>query len=163
VKAGPGRSRLEEGLFGGVGDTRKCDANPAAAAYQQLRSSQVARRHHLSCHCLLLKKLSELSGLGASWTEIEGWSRTDVDVDWMASYVASLVVKVIQTPRGNMLSETPTKRRDRVRLEALILEQARAEIAAGQGIDDEALEAWLDELDHDANAPLPVPRTSSHP
>jgi hypothetical protein len=81
----------------------------------------------------------------------------------MASYVASMVVKVIQTPRRNMLSETPTKRRDRVRLEALILEQARAEIAAGQGIDDEALEAWLDELDHDANAPLPVPRTSSHP
>jgi hypothetical protein len=81
----------------------------------------------------------------------------------MASYVASMVVKVIQTPRGNMLSETPTKRRDRVRLEALILEQARAEIAAGQGIDDEALEAWLDELDHDANAPLPVPRTSPHP
>jgi hypothetical protein len=37
-----------------------------------------------------------------------------------------------------------------------VIAEARAEIAAGKGIDDEALETWLDALDHDENTPLPT-------
>lgn len=56
-----------------------------------------------------------------------------------------------QVPR-----ETPAERAQRVQWEAREIERARQEIAAGQGIDDDVLEAWLDELDCDPNAPIPT-------
>jgi len=49
-------------------------------------------------------------------------------------------------------SETAAERSDRLREERLILSQAEADIDAGLGIDDDALEQWLDRLDHDETA-----------
>jgi hypothetical protein len=62
-------------------------------------------------------------------------------------------------------SETPAEREERIRREAAVIAQARAEIEAGQGIGDDDLEAWLDALDHDENTPLPIPAPTSsfHP
>lgn len=53
--------------------------------------------------------------------------------------------------------ETAVERDGRLRREADIIAQGQAEIAAGLGIGDAALRAWLDELDRDPKAPLPRP------
>ncbi len=42
--------------------------------------------------------------------------------------------------------------------EAAIVAKAEADIAAGLGIGDEDIEAWLDLLDTDSDAPLPTKR-----
>ena len=57
-------------------------------------------------------------------------------------------------------AETTAERERRIRLEAALIARARLEIQAGQGIDDDALDAWLDRLDHDENAPVPVRHTA---
>lgn len=45
-----------------------------------------------------------------------------------------------------------------------MIAQAEAQIDAGLGIDDDQLEAWLDALDQNSDAPLPVPAGSiAHP
>jgi len=56
-------------------------------------------------------------------------------------------------PTGGSRPETQA---ERVLREADAVAEGRAEIAAGQGIDDDALEAWLDALDQDESAPLPT-------
>jgi len=53
--------------------------------------------------------------------------------------------------------ETPEEREARVHREAVIIARGRADIDAGLGIELDALEAWLERLEIDENAPLPVP------
>ena len=52
--------------------------------------------------------------------------------------------------------ESPVERDARIRLEAAIIARGRAEIDAGLGIELDVLEAWLDRLEADENAPLPA-------
>jgi hypothetical protein len=52
--------------------------------------------------------------------------------------------------------ETDAERRARIAREAAVIAQAEADLDAGRGLDDEALEAWLDRLDVDPNAKLPT-------
>ncbi len=59
-------------------------------------------------------------------------------------------------PAHRPFAETDAERDDRITREAHILARAEADIDAGRGIEDDDLEAWLDTLDHDANAPQPV-------
>jgi len=54
--------------------------------------------------------------------------------------------------------ETEAERQGRIAREEVVIAKARADIAAGRGIEDEDLEAWLDSLEQDPNAPLPSPR-----
>lgn len=54
--------------------------------------------------------------------------------------------------------ETGEQRRARVAHEAELIAQARAELEAGLGIEDDQLEAWLDQLEQDPEAPLPAPQ-----
>ena len=53
--------------------------------------------------------------------------------------------------------ETLSEREERIRMEAAVIARAREEIAAGLGIDGDAFDAWLDQLEHDEDAPFPVP------
>lgn len=55
-------------------------------------------------------------------------------------------------------THSPDASAARRRHEAAMIAQARAEIAAGQGIGESALEEWLDALDVDASAPVPLSR-----
>jgi hypothetical protein len=57
---------------------------------------------------------------------------------------------------GHVPQETPAERARRVQWEAREIARARQEIAAGQGLDDDVLEAWLDALDGDPTTPLPT-------
>jgi hypothetical protein len=54
------------------------------------------------------------------------------------------------------------ERAARIRREAKMIAEARAQLDAGQGIADADLEAWLDRLEDDETAPLPLGRTR-HP
>jgi predicted transcriptional regulator len=47
----------------------------------------------------------------------------------------------------------------RLRREAEAVARGHADIERGLGIDDDDLEAWLDQLDRDETAPLPRPGT----
>jgi predicted transcriptional regulator len=58
-------------------------------------------------------------------------------------------------PDGTVHGETPAERAARLRWQVAEIERAEEELAAGLGIDEEALEAWLDELDRDPDAPVP--------
>ncbi|HTX50812.1 MAG TPA: hypothetical protein VME40_15650 [Caulobacteraceae bacterium] len=62
---------------------------------------------------------------------------------------------------GTVHRETPAERAARLRREAVEIELAEKELAAGLGIDDAALEAWFDELDRDPDAPVPTLAPSS--
>lgn len=62
---------------------------------------------------------------------------------------------------GTVHGETPAERAARLRWEAAEIERAEEELAAGLGIDDEALDAWLDELDRDPDTPVPKLAPSS--
>lgn len=53
--------------------------------------------------------------------------------------------------------ETLAEQAARIRHEAAVIAKGHADITAGLGVEDDELEAWLDRLDHDENAPLPVP------
>ena len=53
--------------------------------------------------------------------------------------------------------ETAEERTARIAREAEIIAKARADLDAGLGIDDDDLEAWLDDLDHDPDMEIPTP------
>jgi len=56
-----------------------------------------------------------------------------------------------------LANETPAEREARLVYERAVIAQARAEIDAGLGIDQETLYAFLHELDRNPDAPLPRP------
>lgn len=55
------------------------------------------------------------------------------------------------------LPETQSEREERIRWEAAVIARARKEIAAGQYIDGDALDAWFEALEHNVDAPFPQP------
>jgi len=57
--------------------------------------------------------------------------------------------------------ETAEQREIRIRREVAIVAKAHAEIDAGLGIEDDDVEAWLDQLDIDENAPMPLPKSAA--
>ena len=59
------------------------------------------------------------------------------------------------TPSDEELPETPSEREERIRWEAAVIARAREEVAAGQYIDGDALDAWFEALERDENAPFP--------
>lgn len=83
-----------------------------------------------------------------------------VDGRSCAPYVWSMVTS-FQTRRTPPHTETAADRAARIEREAAAIAQARAEIAAGQGIEDADLESWLDRLDDNADVPLPAHRPPS--
>jgi hypothetical protein len=58
-------------------------------------------------------------------------------------------------------SESAIERESRVRHEAEMIAQGHADIAAGLGIEDDALEDWLDALDRNGDIPFPSPGGSA--
>nr|WP_294507264.1 hypothetical protein [uncultured Rhodopila sp.] len=54
--------------------------------------------------------------------------------------------------------ETDADRRQRIAREAALLEEARAEIAAGLAIDAADIEAWIESIGTDHELPPPYPR-----
>jgi predicted transcriptional regulator len=58
-------------------------------------------------------------------------------------------------------AETEEARAARIRREAALIAQAHADIDAGLGIEEEELEAWLDQLEIDENTPLPAPKAQA--
>ena len=72
-------------------------------------------------------------------------------------YCLGVTITLMHMPRDDGRPETPAEREERVRREAAVIAEARADVAAGNGIEDDALEAWLDSLDRDENAPIPTP------
>ncbi len=54
-------------------------------------------------------------------------------------------------------AETAAERTARLQREADAIALGHAQIDAGHGIEDDALETWLDALDRDPDAPLPAP------
>ena len=56
------------------------------------------------------------------------------------------------------IPEPDDDRQARITRERTVITQAEADIEAAQGIHDDDLEAWLDELDRNPDAPLPSPR-----
>ncbi len=72
-------------------------------------------------------------------------------------YGSGVTMTFMHIPRDDGRPERPAEREERVRQEAAIIAAARADVAAGNGIEDSALEAWLDSLDQDENAPIPTP------
>jgi hypothetical protein len=59
------------------------------------------------------------------------------------------------TVDGRVLDETEAEREARIRYERALIEKGEAEIEAGLGLDWEVVEAWLDELERNPDAPLP--------
>jgi predicted transcriptional regulator len=57
--------------------------------------------------------------------------------------------------------ETAEQRATRIRREMAIIAEAHAEIDAGLGIEDDDVEAWLDQLDTDEKTPMPVPKPAA--
>ena len=55
--------------------------------------------------------------------------------------------------------ETPEQAAARIVRECEIIREAEADIAAGNGIEWDAVEAWLNELDHNPDAPPPEPQS----
>ncbi|HEX3575798.1 MAG TPA: hypothetical protein VHU42_14450, partial [Rhodopila sp.] len=88
----------------------------------------------------------------AAFSDVHEPAMTFLDARWRWSYISGMVMK-LKSSSGAGRPETVA---ERIRHEALVIAEARAEIAAGKGIDDEALETWLDALDHDENTPLPT-------
>jgi len=54
--------------------------------------------------------------------------------------------------------ETAAQRGVRLAHERLLIEEARAEFRAGEALDEDEVEVWLDALDTDEDVPLPQPR-----
>ena len=52
---------------------------------------------------------------------------------------------------------------ERIRREAALIAEGQAAIAAGRYIADEDLDAWLDELDRNPDAPIPIQGSGSQP
>jgi len=57
----------------------------------------------------------------------------------------------------------PINDSERIQREAALIAEGQAAIAAGRYIADEDLDAWLDELDRDPDAPIPIQRSGSRP
>lgn len=72
-------------------------------------------------------------------------------------HMASLEFK--QQPNPSLRPETAGERIARMAREEAIIAKAEADIDAGLGIEDDDVEAWLDLLDQDPEAPLPSPRS----
>jgi hypothetical protein len=60
------------------------------------------------------------------------------------------------TPDPALRQDAEAERRRRLAAEAAIIAKAEADVEAGFGIEEHELEAWLDELEHHPDAPLPV-------
>ena len=58
-------------------------------------------------------------------------------------------------PPDDERHETSSEREERIRIEAAVIARAREEIAAGRGIDGDTFDAWLDQLEHEEDAPFP--------
>lgn len=58
---------------------------------------------------------------------------------------------------GTDIPDPPEARAARIAREGAMIDRARASLDAGFGIPWEEAEAWLDALDRDPHAPLPVP------
>jgi predicted transcriptional regulator len=54
-------------------------------------------------------------------------------------------------------SETAAKKRRRLDLEARLIAEADAEIAAGLAVDEAEVDAWIDSLGTDRELPKPAP------
>jgi len=67
---------------------------------------------------------------------------------------------VRQTTQPPQPLETAEQREIRIRREVAIVAKEHAEIDAGLGIEDDDVEAWLDQLDIDENAPMPFPKSA---
>jgi len=61
-------------------------------------------------------------------------------------------MNVMQAPRRH--AETPAERAARIGREADTIAKAHADIDSGLGIEDDAMDAWFDQLERDANARL---------
>lgn len=59
--------------------------------------------------------------------------------------------------------ETDEQRRVRVANEAELIAEARVELDAGLGIEDDHLEEWLDQLERDPDALPPTPQAGRVP
>jgi predicted transcriptional regulator len=68
---------------------------------------------------------------------------------------------VPQTAQNPQPLETAEQREIRIRREMAVIAKAHAEIDAGLGIEDDDVEAWLDQLDIDENAPMPLPKSAA--
>ena len=51
--------------------------------------------------------------------------------------------------------ETEAEREARIRYERAVIARAEADIDAGLGIEEDDMEAWLEELERNPDAPLP--------
>jgi predicted transcriptional regulator len=61
-----------------------------------------------------------------------------------------------------IVPELDSPQAGRNRLEELEISRGLAEIKAGQCIDDDQLEAWLDQLETNPDAPMPTTRPSGN-
>jgi predicted transcriptional regulator len=55
-----------------------------------------------------------------------------------------------------MPAESQDQREARIRREAALIAQGEAELQAGLGVEFDAVEAWLDQLESDPDAPIPT-------
>jgi hypothetical protein len=81
-----------------------------------------------------------------------------VEIDGATPYSLGMVMEFFQDPGRAPRRETPAEREARIQREREIIAAGHAQIESGNCIDDDdALEAWLDELDRDEDAPPPLP------
>jgi hypothetical protein len=73
-----------------------------------------------------------------------------------ATYVSGVVMHVAQNPTSRKRPESIAEREVRIQSETDSIARAHADIDAGLGIEDEDMEAWLDSLERDQHAPVPV-------
>jgi predicted transcriptional regulator len=57
---------------------------------------------------------------------------------------------------NRMPAESQDQREARIRREAALIAQGEAELQAGLGVEFDAVEAWLDQLESDPDAPIPT-------
>jgi predicted transcriptional regulator len=65
-----------------------------------------------------------------------------------------------QDEPARLNAETSAAREARLRWEAESIARGEAQAAAGLLIEEEDLDAWLDQLEIDPDAPMPLPRVS---
>ncbi len=74
-----------------------------------------------------------------------------------------MALGVVTTPNHDRPSpETAAERARRIKREAEILAQAERDIDAGLGIEDDEMEAWLDEIDRTKPIDEPSPEPARH-
>jgi len=77
--------------------------------------------------------------------------------------LSRMTAGIVIVPSNGDQPETPPERDGRIRLEAAAIARAREQIAAGQGIDGDALDAWFVVLEQDENAPFPTAKVAQAP